>query len=66
MLLYGIGCRSRLRTLFAPGFDHGGISAQSILHKRLYKGSECVWALNPGPCTSACVVKKEGLRGASI
>jgi valyl-tRNA synthetase len=24
-------------TLFAPGFDHAGISTQSVVEKRLYK-----------------------------
>lgn len=26
-------------TLFAPGFDHAGISTQSVVEKRLYKSS---------------------------
>ena len=25
------------RTLFAPGFDHAGISTQSVVEKRLFK-----------------------------
>lgn len=25
--------------LFVPGFDHAGISTQSVVEKRLYKGS---------------------------
>lgn len=26
-------------TLFAPGFDHAGISTQSVVEKRLYKNT---------------------------
>jgi valyl-tRNA synthetase len=26
-------------TLFAPGFDHAGISTQSVVEKRLYKAT---------------------------
>lgn len=26
-------------TLFVPGFDHAGISTQSVVEKRLYKAS---------------------------
>lgn len=26
-------------TLFVPGFDHAGISTQSVVEKRLYKSS---------------------------
>jgi len=37
-----MGCNLRNRmlgktTLFAPGFDHAGISTQSVVEKRLYK-----------------------------
>lgn len=33
-------CRNRMlgkTTLFVPGFDHAGISTQSVVEKRLYK-----------------------------
>ncbi|KAJ7803219.1 tRNA synthetases class I-domain-containing protein [Mycena olivaceomarginata] len=41
VLLYGY-CRNRMlgkTTLFAPGFDHAGISTQSVVEKRLHKAS---------------------------
>lgn len=38
--LIGTRCRNRMlgkTTLFVPGFDHAGISTQSVVEKRLYK-----------------------------
>lgn len=40
ILVVECACRNRMlgkTTLFAPGFDHAGISTQSVVEKRLYK-----------------------------